>query len=238
MPTPAPELIDAAGVTVWRVGRAPDPWAWIDHQYAGNARWDDPGVAFRTTYAADSLYGCLVETLAYARPDRNDDGSDLLSGIDEDPEDAMAFPTPVAGTIERHWLTGRMVGSAQLSGIFVDVRASSTIAALRPRYLRSALSLGFDDFDAAALKRARPRALTQQLAADLYAVTNGDGTPFTDGIRFGSRHGDDLALWAIFERPGDDPFSRLLGHVSARLVDPTDPDLRRAMDLHGLTWRA
>ena len=234
---PVPESVDAAGTTVWRVGRAPDPWAWIDRQYAGSARWDDPDDAFRTTYAADTLYGCLVEILAYARPDRDDDGSDLLAVIDEDPDDAREFPTPVAGVIRRHWLAGRMVGTARLTGSFVDVRASSTVAALRPRYLDLAFSLGFDDFDAAALKRAHPRALTQRLTVDLYAMTKEDGTPFTDGVRFGSRHGDDLALWAIFERPGDEPSSQLLHGAAARLVDPADPDLQRAMDLHRFTWR-
>lgn len=88
------KLIDAVAVPVWRVGRAPDPWAWIDHQWAGNARWDDPFVSFRTTYAADSLFGCFVELLAYARPDRTDDGGDLLSSIIEDPQMRTSSPSP------------------------------------------------------------------------------------------------------------------------------------------------
>lgn len=162
MQSPRLDLVDAAGMTVWRVGRAPDPWAWVDRQYAGNARWDDPRAEFRTVYAAESLYGCFVEILAYARPDREPDGSELLAGIDEDPEDAMAFPTPPAGSIERTWLIGRMIACAHLHGRFIDVRASRTI----------------------------------------------------------------------------EPSSRLLHHITSRLVDPRDPELQRAMELHGLTWRA
>ena len=231
------QLAAATGASVWRVGRAPDPWAWIDHQYAGNARWDDPDVTFRTTYAAQSLFGCFVELLAYSRPDLDPDGSDLLAGIHEDPEDADTFPVPPAGSIPRHWVTGRMVGVAELDGTYVDVRASATVAALRPKNLPLALSLGFDDFDAAALKRANPRGLTHQLTVDFYAMTQPDGTPTVDGVHFGSRHGDDLALWAIFERPGDDPSSRQLRNVSARLVTEDEQELLRAMRLHSLTWR-
>lgn len=237
MAAPELQLVEAGGATVWRVGRAPDPWAWIDPRYAGNARWDDPDVAFRTTYAADSAFGCFVELLAYSRPDVNEDGSDMLKGIVEDPQDAAEFPTPPAGSIERHWVTGRMLGEAMLDGAYVDVRSSATIAALRPQYVRLALSLGFDDFDAAALKRAYPRELTHRLTVDFYALTREDGVPIAEGVRFGSRHGDDLALWAIFERPGDDPASRHLHQISSRIVDTDDVNLIQAMDLHGLTWR-
>lgn len=54
MAAPELQLVEAGGATIWRVGRAPDPWAWIDPRYAGNARWDDPDVAFRTTYQISS----------------------------------------------------------------------------------------------------------------------------------------------------------------------------------------
>ncbi|UPL16506.1 RES domain-containing protein [Microbacterium aurugineum] len=94
MAAPELQLVEAGGATIWRVGRAPDPWAWIDPRYAGNARWDDPDVAFRTTYAADSAFGCFVELLAYSRPDVNEDGSVMLKGIVEDPQDVAEFPTP------------------------------------------------------------------------------------------------------------------------------------------------
>ena len=237
MASPDLTVIDPAGATVYRVGRAPDPWAWIDPQYAGKARWDDPNVAFRTTYAAETLFGAFVETLAYARPDRHADGRDLLAGIDEDPEDAAHFPVPTAGSIPREWMHGRMTATAHLQGSYVNVRDSSTVAAMRPTYLDHALKLGFDDFDAAALKRAYPRDLTHRLTVDLYEATNTDGEPAYDSVYFGSRHGDDLALWAIYERPGDNPHSRNLLHTHAQLVNPTDTDLQRAMRLHHLTWR-
>ncbi|MFA4895119.1 MULTISPECIES: hypothetical protein [unclassified Microbacterium] len=44
-------------------------------------------------------------------------------------------------------------------------------------------------------------------------------------------------MWAIFERPGDDPSSAHLHGTYARVVDIDDPDLTRAMELHNLVWR-
>lgn len=74
-------IIDAAGVTAWRVGRAPDPWAWIDYRYAGEQRWDDSGNEFRTIYAADSLYACFVEILAHLRPDQRASRAKERTGV-------------------------------------------------------------------------------------------------------------------------------------------------------------
>ena len=70
--------------------------------------------------------------------------------------------------------------------------------------------LGYSDFDAAALKSAEPRELTQRVAKFLYAHAGDDGRLLFDGVRFASRHGDELMMWAVFERPGDDPISRRL----------------------------
>jgi len=230
---PEISVVHAAGVPVWRVGRAPDPWAWIDRRYAGDQRWDDPDGLFRTIYVADSLFACFVEILAHLRPDRPA-GQDLLDGIVEDPEDAAEYPSPPAGEVDPLWIQGKMRARAILDGPYADVRASSTIAALRPEFLALALSLGFEDFDAAAIKSAFPRELTQQLAAHLYTQLTDDGTALVDGVRFASRHGDELIMWALFERPGDDPSSRHLTDTTSELVSLDDPALLEAMALHGL----
>ena len=77
-------------VAVFRVGYAPDPFAWTPWQYANDGRfdgrWDDPDGTYRTLYVADRLLGCLLEVLADFRPDLelltaldaivDDDGSD------------------------------------------------------------------------------------------------------------------------------------------------------------------
>ena len=57
------------------------------------------------------------------------------------------------------------------------------------------------------------------------------------GVAFASRHGDDLGLWAIFERPGDDPISRCLSTTDSRHVASDEPALLDAFRMHGLHWR-
>jgi len=233
MPGPEISIVHAADVLVWRVGRATDPWAWIDPRYAGGQRWDDPNKVFRTIYAADSPFACYVEILASLRPDRPG-GRDLLEDIIEDPDDAADYPVPPAGVVDPLWIAGKKISHAILSGAYADVRSASTIATLRPRFLRLALALGFDDFDASALKRAFPRELTQHVAGHLYDLLTDDGEPLVDGVRFASRHGDELAMWAIFERPGDEPSSRRVKDAEGHLVSLDDPDLLRAVELHHL----
>lgn len=229
-------IVDAGETPVFRVGRAPDPWAWVDRQYAGHNRWDDADGVFRTIYAGDTLYGCYVEVLAYARPDLDPGQSDLLAGITEEPEDATEYPVPSVGKLPREWIGCRMVGTATLGGPYADVRSSDTIATLRPLFLDLALALGYPDFDAAALKSAYPRELTQRVATYLYELTDADGSTLVDGVRFASRHGDDLTMWALFERPEDETVNRHLRNIDTWIVDAHDPDLARAMGLHRLTW--
>ena len=230
-------VVDAGKTMVWHVGRAPNPWTWVERQYAGHNRWDDADGVFRTIYVGDSLYACYVEVLAFARPDLDDEGGDLLADIVEESEDAAEYPVPAPGAVPREWIGARMVGTATLDGLYADVRTTDTIAALRPTFLRLALLLGYPDFDAAALKSAKPRELTQRVAAHLYALTDPDGFTLADGVRFASRHGDELTMWAVFERPGDEPASRHLRRVTSELVDDDDrPDLARAMALHRLSW--
>jgi hypothetical protein len=68
----------------------------------------------------------------------------------------------------------------------------------------------------------------------MYTLRAADETPL-NGIQFQSRHGDDLTLWAVYER----------GHAAASPpeIDPDtfhpvtadDPDLFEAMRLHHIT---
>ena len=171
----SPGIAVAGDALVWRVGRAPDPWAWVDRSYAGHNRWDDANGVFRTIYAGDSLYACFVELLAYARPDVGLDGSDLLACIVEDPADAAEHPVSAAGALPRDWIQARMVASAKLTGSFADMRSSEMIAALRPQFVQLALRLGYHDFDAAAVKSAQHRALTQQVASYLCTLVTDHG---------------------------------------------------------------
>lgn len=230
------EFILAENLTVYRIGRAPDPWMFSEPRYSGNNRWDDRDGNFRTTYAGDDKFSCYVEILASLRPDTGAAG-ELLEGILEDPIDAREFPTPTAGGVPKAWLQCRMWAKATLTGRFVDVTAAATISHLRPRFLGLAKSLGFPDFDSAALKLAHPRELTQRVASRLYATrARNTGQASVSGVRFASRHGDDLKLWAIFEHPADTGASGCLSQASSGLIEVDDPELRRAFHHHGLTW--
>jgi len=81
---------------------------------------------------------------------------------------------------------------------------------------------------------SEPRDLTQLVASYVYACTEEDRSSSFDGVRFASRHGDELGLWAVFERPTDVPLSRKLTVTSESAISQTDPDLARALTLHGL----
>ncbi|MGO4806443.1 hypothetical protein AB4089_15080 [Arthrobacter sp. 2MCAF15] len=72
----------------------------------------------------------------------------------------------------------RAAASAELSGRYCAVTDSGSVAALYPHFIGMALSLGLADFDAAALKDARQRHLTQAVAAWLYEMTDFDGVNF------------------------------------------------------------
>lgn len=217
---------------LWRVGRRPEPWAWTPWEYSGGARWDDSEGNFRTVYAAESRFACFVELLATYRPDPV--VASAMANIVVDPEDAKEFPTRPAGEIPRNWIDRHLISSAYVDGQYCDMTTAETIAALRSTFITAAIKMGLADFDAAALKNSSPRRLTQSVSTFLYQAEGDDR--LLDGIRFASRFGDDLSVWAIFERPGDDPFSRRLDIQSEDEIARADPEIQRAMGLHGLVW--
>ena len=107
--------------------------------------------------------------------------------------------------------------------------AAESIAALRPQFVALAHLLNLHDFDAAALKDGRPRALTQSVATYLHATTE------LDGVTFASRHGDD-PLWAVFERAEDPAISRTLDAIEHHALSPEHPDVQEAFRILGLSW--
>ena len=60
-----------------------------------------------------------------------------------------------------------------------------------------------------------------------------------DGPRwhhFCLRHGDDLRLWAIFERPGDPPITPNIEDVKVEELQHDSPEISNAFRLLGLQW--
>ncbi|MET1087121.1 MAG: RES domain-containing protein [Arthrobacter sp.] len=223
---------EAAG-RVLRVGFRPEPWAWSGWEWATDGRfpgrWDDLHGNFRTIYAGSSLLACRLEVLAHFRKDSR--LSMELDEIVEDDEDNVLHPTTAPGQVPREWFEVRTAASAELSGRYCAVTASGSVAALYPHFIGLALSLGLADFDTAALKDDRPRRLPQAVASWLYEMTD------FDGVTFASRHGDDLQLWAIFERPGDPPITPNIHDViGEEPLQHDSPEIGNAFRLLGLQW--
>lgn len=236
--TEAGEIVvrEHTATTVHRVGFAPTPWRWTDWIYAMDGRfdgrWDDPGGSWRTLYVGETRLACLLELLARFRPSTR--VAEEIADIVVDGEEE--FPTIAAGTIPIAWCGPRRSGTAEMTGSFAVPGHHRSIAALRTQFRMRALGLGLEDLDTAAIRDARPRALTREISAWLYQV-RAEGIAEFDGIEFASRHGDDLALWAIYERASDtDTSARLTPRFDDADIDPEDLELARAMELLGLRW--
>lgn len=227
---------------VFRVGYRPAPWDWADWRWAGpngrfSGRWDalDANL-YRTLYAGESMLACLLELLAPFRPDPTLVAE--LGEIDVDPDDALNFPTQVAGVLPvSDWLAVRRAQSAQLDARMCFVTHSRTLRALYPRFAPIAEVYGYPDFDASVLKDARPRQLTQEISQYLWLARDNRGDDLCDGIRFGSRHGDDLALWAIFERPQDGRTSAKLSDLRPVRLHAKTREFVEALSMLGITAR-
>lgn len=220
---------------VWRVGYRPEPWAWTPQQFVTyRGRWDDSERQFRTLYVGDSLYGCLLEVLAPERPDPS-----IAKELDEidDPDDQAALYTEhPAGTMDYSWFDRRLCGQARLRGRYCYVTHSATVATLRASFDLAAYGVDPDTFDVAFLKDKVQRELTRAIARWLYGQAADDGASAVDGIEFRSRHGDELKMWAIFERSADSETSRLLEDTTEFEIRPDHEDFAAAMRFHGLRW--
>lgn len=215
-----------------RVGRAPDPWVWPDWAHAaddgtfGN-RWDDPRGAYRVLYAASERLGALLEVLARFRPDPH--VQDALARIAGEPDGALP-----PGHLHASWLTRRRLGEATVEGRFADVGHSESLARLRLDLADRIVHHGIEDLDASAIRRSVPRRFTQELSRYVYAQTARGGRRAFDGIAYRSRLGDELRNWALFEPVGPRRARPRIRDACASRIRRDDPDLRRALTLHGL----
>lgn len=225
-PLPGTHALDAR---IYRVARRPDPWTWVPWQYAPfGGRWDDPLGLYRVLYAGASRFACSVEALAEFRPDPT--LLALYGALNEyaADDDFGALPP---GLVPARWTEDRFVGSARARGRMIAIGDAETLAWLRPHVAGLLTEHRMPDLDGAAIRSAS-RAFTQHLSRWLYSTIVDDGP--IDGIEFESRHGNRLVLWAVFERAADESSSRLLTDHSSEPINRTDPDLERALALHGL----
>ena len=221
------EAVPAAG-PVFRLARAPDPWAWPDWSHArldgtfGN-RWDDSEGEYRVLYASSARFGALLETLASFRPDLA-----AVAGLREIEGDGDAL---AAGTVPREWFGRRVMGVAGLAGTYAEVGAARSLATIRAQLAARALHHGLMDVDAAAIRTAAPRGFTQEVSRLVYESRSADGEPLA-GIRYRSRFDDGTDNWAVFESPPGEPESMRVLDVEP--VQPGDPHVTRALSVLGL----
>lgn len=216
-------------LAVFRVGYRPDSWKWSPWTFSPfTGRWDDPLEQYRALYAGTSAFACYVEVLAQFRPD-----PEVVAGaaaIADDPH----YPTLPAGIVPPNWFAPRRLGHGLLSGSYVDIQHAESIANLRPTFIAQALAAGLMDFDGAVVRASERRPLTGAISRHIYSLVD----PVVDGIAFDSRHGNDLRLYAIFERPGtSDPVldrSMLVDVLPDEEIDPASGDFQTALTLHNL----
>jgi len=217
---------------LYRVGREPDPWAWIDWAFAGpdgtfGGRWDDVYGRYRVLYASSQRLGAFVESLAQFRADPHVVAEYAnIEGVDDD---GVLAP----GVLPRAWCSERVITrgvATEVVGSFVVVGAARTIATLREAFASLVLQHGLDDLDAAVIRLSAPRAFTQPLSSYFEAQIDDSGQAYA-GIYFLSKHGDDIENWAIFEKERMSGQSPIMS-VDRETPDPDDDDdLRRALEL-------
>jgi hypothetical protein len=189
--------------------------------YAAQSRFDDPLDCYAVIYAARTLRGALLEKLQVFRT--SPVISKALAKIRNN--DRSLESTPASGVVSKTWLRGLRVGRGNVSGIFVDVRAASTIAqldkGLRPQLIR----LRIKQLDLSHVTSQR-RAVTQEVSRWVYE-RRASTMPHTGGLVYCSRFGSDEECWAIFERSSVE--ERDVRRLSLRSVA-----LRDAIAIHGL----
>lgn len=226
---------------VWRVGYAPNPWEWTPWQYASdngrfNGRWDDQSAKFRTLYTSESLLGCFLEMLAPVRP--NTLAYAELTEIADEEAVAGRFPDLAYGAIGMDWLSDRLYGSANQKGFYAEITTSEAIGFLVSAGVFRALGVPPREVDASLLKDANKRDITRSIARFLFDLrADGSSQPAVDGIAFRSRMGDEIRMWAVFERGDELVSEHITPESDYEQVTEDNPDLLAAFEILGLRWK-
>lgn len=205
---------------IYRLGRKPDPWATPDWASAGpdgtfGNRFDDPDATYRVLYASSQRLGCFLETLARFRVDPK-----LRTELAEIAGEDDYWPL---GEVPLEWVGKRVLGAAIADGEYADICSSEWISRLRQLLAIHLEKFGLGDFDASVLQRTGPRVLTQFVSRIIFYAG-------LAGIYYRSKYGHDIENWALFE-----PFQ--IEVKGLQTVQPDDPDLQRALLLHGLKFK-
>jgi hypothetical protein len=225
---------------VWRVGFAPNPWAWTPWEYAGdagrfNGRWDDEQAVFRTLYTSESLLGCFLEVLAPLRP--NSVAFAELAEIEDDGAAVSLHADPEPGAVGFSWLSDRLFGRGLQTGTYAEVTRAESIGFLQATGIFDRLGIPASRVDASLLKDPRSRKVTRTVARFLFDQYDEQRRPFVDGVAFRSRMGDELRMWAVFERTEAETSEHVTPDDDIERVAEDIPELLEAFRILGLHWR-
>lgn len=232
-------LVPSPPGNLYRVGRskwgAMNPPVRVDGPTRGSwGRWDTPGG--RTLYAAATAEAAFTEVLAYLTEnlprapltDFFDDVSPAEAGLSLAAAVRAGMPNkPMHSAVNADWRRRRSIYrlTPPTTGWFVDIGAAESVAALNaaghhPPLGRLTLSeLTGED-----------RQLTTTIANWVRARVLDDGSR-PHGIRYVSKHGSNLDVYAIWLRQvddGNDRSSELTKLASEDLIKVDHPDLRMA----------
>jgi RES domain len=194
---------------VHRVAHGPDVWEWSDWVFVGkDNRFDDPLEEYRVLYVGSTRFAAFLEVLDSLRPGAGDPPNDL-------PDD---------------WRDKRRTSSApiEVSARFADLITLEGLRGLEQSMGAQLAALGFPRLDLSVISgNSRAHyALCQAVSRHLFNCRD-DNDPQFDGICYRSRPVPDDLNYAVFERPDRDVIRRRPSAV----IQPTDPDLLRAMRL-------
>lgn len=169
------------------------------------SRWD---VADHVTvYGADTDIAAVVESLAYAAPARLDLADifpDLTPGDDPVASEWQQLGHLPRGHVARAWRAARQLATVQLRpgafGYFVDIGHAETIAVLRSTasaWSPDATLLADPARVDTSLLAGGRREITTMIAGWLRGQVLCDGSR-PSGIRFTSKHGQNLVCWAAW----------------------------------------
>jgi len=136
------------------------------------------------------------------------------------------------------WLGGRLYGDATQVGRYAEVTEARALGYLVHAGVFTRLGIPPRDVDAALLKDATKRDVTRSVARFLFDLrAPGSAKPAVDGIAFRSRMGDDIRMWAVFERGDAAVSERISATGEAHRLTEDNEDLLRAFELLGLHWK-
>lgn len=226
MTTPA--LVELPAEGIWRIGRAPDPFAWRhpDPVHTGEAgsgnRFDSFHGNFGVVYFATNPEACYAETLARFRP------LTRLGDLVRTEWRNAGWMEP--GSVAADWRDSRILIRARIVDAlpFVDITHSDTLLAVREdiRVASWLESFGVGDVDLATVI-GHDRRVTR-LIAQWAAEHLDDDRPSYSGIRYMSRLGAQYECWAVFEGSSIEELER-------RPVLKSDADLTCVAERYRLT---